>query len=512
MRGAVFIAAMHLSTATGFMLAPGSSARAEPTEAVGAAETTAAHAADSSILATTAPSADEIAAWVSVLVAGPEASREGAFRALVSLEEDALPAIRARLETLSARRPPPAEVQQMLTWFRHGAGSRRADDVVDIAPGVLAIAREGRPGPIALVAEPLLLMRSLERIGTSEAGKLIAEVLALDPRVWAPEAKRVRGRMGAKLLPTFVALQNHSSPDVRSWVRVGIRDLRAEAPGEAVQQGDSTLLADLLRAYGEARQFDAMRVVMSFVGSERAQVREAARWSMAQFGRHAIWRFRESYESFTGNEPDPSWGWERTMQELYRAHDDARLVEVREALNAGLAAKERGDLEGMAASFDAVLRRAPRLDGREVMAVGYALRGAALLAKDDLEGAETAYTRALSLAPQAEAANQWRAELAFIAGERSLTRGIVDLEAYRRAVSFSPQHEAAREAFDRLSGEERRRERRNREWAAGLAAAFLVLFATSRLAKRRKKELPETTMPTSSEATLPDESASTLPG
>ncbi len=46
-------------------------------------------------------------------------------------------------------------------------------------------------------------------------------------------------------------------------------------PGEAVQTADNQVLADVLRAYGRARDADAARVIVSFANSDRVQVRDA---------------------------------------------------------------------------------------------------------------------------------------------------------------------------------------------------------------------------------------------
>ena len=72
-------------------------------------------------------------------------------------------------------------------------------------------------------------------------------------------------------------------------------------PSEAVQTENQAVLADVLRAYGRTRNPDAVRIVVSFANSERAQVRDASRQSVALMGEIASWQLRDSYENVVGN-------------------------------------------------------------------------------------------------------------------------------------------------------------------------------------------------------------------
>src|SRR5690606_16751120 len=109
----------------------------------------------------------------------PEASvRAEAVSRLAALGPDDLPAIAARLRALAARRPQEDDYQSFAR-FRHATGSRRADDAVDIEPGV-ELTLEQHRDPLTLhFAELLLLARALERMGGLEAGRLLADVIGV---------------------------------------------------------------------------------------------------------------------------------------------------------------------------------------------------------------------------------------------------------------------------------------------------------------------------------------------
>ena len=50
-----------------------------------------------------------------------------------------------------------------------------------------------------------------------------------------------------------------------------------------------------------------MPVILSFVNSDRAQVRAAAREALAAYGQDAIWKLREAYAALTGKPANEGW-------------------------------------------------------------------------------------------------------------------------------------------------------------------------------------------------------------
>ncbi len=437
--------------------------------------------------------AAEIARLTAQLGGPSEAQRTAAQHALAELHAESLPGIAQRLRELRRGRPDPEAAKVALTAFRHAAGSRRSDDDTDIARGVLAVLRERRDKALLAMAEPLLLLRSLERVATPEAGLLMADVLELDPPgVWDAELRRSRERVGLSLLPALIRLRSHADPRVRAWAQAGVHALGMDDPEVATDQHDAHLAAQVVRAYGEPLDFPAMPTVVRLVSSDKRELREAAREVTARFGKNAIWQLRELYAQVAGRDADRRWDAERTANELYALLDRDATEEADTLLAQGMARFVAGDLEGMRQRYDRLLARLPRYADAAKMAPGYAALGDARLARHAFEPAREAYRRALRLAPQAPGTRHLRAQLAFAKGQLELSHGVVDLEAYAQALRYEPGHTAAAAALDRLSGKRAARERTRRRLAAGAAIALLALLLVL-LLRGRRGALPQLT-------------------
>ncbi|MEM1415561.1 MAG: hypothetical protein AAGH15_11700, partial [Myxococcota bacterium] len=338
--------------------------------------------------------------WAADLRAPEAGAREAAWERLSTLPADALPAIRARLAYTRRQEIPEEDGYDALRAFRHAMGSLRADDMVDIAAGVLPVLAERRDAVASRTAERLAYLRSVERLGTLDALRTVGDVFSLTPRMWRWERRRLVHRRGAALGPALVVLKGYPDTNVRVWAEWGLRELGMASPGAAVQRSEGAALVALLTAYGEARDFDAMPVVVDFVGQPDRALREASRGAMERFAHNGIWQLRRAFKNQLGRDADPAWGWRRTREELYEALDAERLGPVTERLDAALAAAPALALE----SADAVLRDAPLHPRRAELAPIYA--AAALEAPP--ADARRLLRRALTLAPDALDASAWR--------------------------------------------------------------------------------------------------------
>jgi hypothetical protein len=415
------------------------------------------------------------------LAGGDARSREAAHAAFADLDESSLGEVEARIRSLSGRRPATDSMTAALAEIRRATGSRRADDRVDIALGVLPALAVRRDASMVASCESLLLWRALERIATPRALALIADIIALDGEAWENESRRTLERIGARLGPTLIELRSHADASVRRWSRWGTAQLGFDQPGRAIQlpavANDTALLADTLRAWGNVHQLDAIRVVVSFVGHEHTEIRSAARAALEKFGRNAIWVVREQLELVSGQEADPRWGWERTHRALLEAHDEARLAPVRADVARGEAAEARGDLEAMATEFDRVLLRAPELAQRADMASGYARLGALRRARNDLPGAARALRRATAIASPGPLRDRWTADLRDVQADIDLRRGIADVHAYEDRAARSDHDAFAVSVLSSLNGRKQTESRQRKRLAAAIAAALCAIAA-----------------------------------
>ena len=172
-------------------------------------------------------------------------------------------------------------------------------------------------------------------------------------------------------MAALIEAERHPAPKIAQWAARQLDMLGKAIPGEAIQTNDPEVLADILRAYGRARDPDAARLVISFANSERTQIRDAARESVVLMGEVSNWQLRDTYENVVGKKPPREWSWERTARELFTEYDRLRLSQVHVLFEQGLAAKSAGKLDDMASAFDQVLARSPTFERASEMVPGY---------------------------------------------------------------------------------------------------------------------------------------------
>ncbi|WP_336139508.1 HEAT repeat domain-containing protein, partial [Klebsiella pneumoniae] len=78
-------------------------------------------------------------------------------------------------------------------------------------------------------------------------------------------------------IPALVETRKDSSSELRHWAYAQLEAMGKRIPGDAVQTKDNQVLADVLHAFGAIHDLDAVPVILSFVSSDRVQVRTAAR-------------------------------------------------------------------------------------------------------------------------------------------------------------------------------------------------------------------------------------------
>lgn len=401
----------------------------------------------------------------------PTARRAAAEAAVAAVDPDDVEALRQR-----ALRPLGVDLMAlriaMIRAVRAATNGREgvAYDLLD------ALTRQPRTREVDVAVERVTLARALGRIPTVDAGRAIVALAVAHEGAFRLEVERViRAQLRDYVLPAFIEVRA-PSPGVRAFIRRSREALRRVTPGQTVQQHDNALLAEVLRAYGRTRQPDALQVVVSFVNNDRAQVREAARWAVSQYGREAINVLRDAYEIYEGREPPRPWGWERVARELYAANDRRRAAEVTQSLEAGLAAGRAGDPDAMLRHFRRVLARHPTFERRAEMVAPLEAHARALEATDGAR-AESVYRLALWIDPTGPRAPALRSALLFLDAERALGRGVADPELYRAALRADPANARARAQLAEVEQADVLRARRQRRALGALGLFALALGA-----------------------------------
>jgi tetratricopeptide (TPR) repeat protein len=372
----------------------------------------------------------------------------------------------------------------------------------DWLAAVLALGDTDKPGYKDLVSV-LALQRASVCIGTTAAARELVAVYTYFGDLFRLDVQRQLERMGDRAVPALIEARYHDSRMVRTWAERRLDLLGRVIPGEAVRTSDNQVLADILRAYGRAREVEAVRVIVTYANSDRIQVREAAREAIGQIGEPARWQLREAYENLTGRKAESGWDWKRVAVELFAAYDRARLSEVYRMADEGFGHYKAGKLIDAIASFDRVLARSPSFERRAEMVPAY-LDQARAVRDDDALAARAALRRAELLDPAGPHIKAVQSEQALLDAEELATRGVVDLTLLTRAVELDPSNARARAALERAQHDVDTRQAVWRRYAAAVAIGVLALASMLfiALAPRRKKsaagspgQSPEATQP-----------------
>jgi len=231
----------------------------------------------------------------------------------------------------------------------------------------------------------------------------------------------------------------------------------------------------VLRAFAIVHDMDALPVVLSFVNSDRIQVRSAARESILAYGQDAVWKLREAYGNVTGKTPPEGTPAADIAKQLFAAYDRLRLQEVYGLLEEGLAKEKEGKIDDAVAAFDRVLARQPMIDRRGEMVPAFVAQALSLEESDPPRALAT-FRKAARLWPESPRQGQIAAEIAYLEGKELSARGIADAEPFRRALSLDPGHEKARAELRKIEERGEEKQARLRNWAAGAAVVIVALL------------------------------------
>lgn len=397
------------------------------------------------------------------------------------LGQDAVPAISKKLAEL--RKNTSAPIQAAVRQAKEIG----KNDVPDLCEGLLRSSKNDGPGAQQAIITAALI-RALAHVGTTPAVRELVKVAGDHSGAFRPEITRQVKALADKAVPALIETRKDTSSDLRHWAYNQLEAMGKRIPGDAVQTKDNQVIADVLRAFGKIHEIDAVPVILSFVNSDRVQVRTAARESIRSFGQDAVWKVREAYANVTGKTAPDTWSAAETAKELFAAYDRYRLQEVYGLLEEGLKQDNDGKTAEATAAFDKVLARQPMLDRRAEMVPAYTKQATDLEEKDPALSLAT-FRKALRLAPDGARAPALKAEIAYLEGKDLLAHGVADTEPFKRALALDPTHSKARAELERLEVDSVDRQNRTRTVAAGaalLVAAILGIIVFTRTGRRKR--------------------------
>jgi tetratricopeptide (TPR) repeat protein len=439
--------------------------------------------------------------WAMVVFAGARCALAAAASPLVArLGSDAVEERRAAAEALAAlgSKAPDAttDIASQLEELRRDEGSGVAGVLNEIRPRagaeadlveLLVAQRPTRAVEHAIAT--LCLVRALGRIGTTPAIRELVSVASDAGGAFRPELLRELKRLDEHATAALIEARSDSSPLVRGWAKDVLDALGKRTPGDAVQTTDDQVISDVLRAYALTRDPDALAVVLSFVNSERAQVRAVAREATLAYGEDALGRLRATMVALTGARLPEDADAASAARHLFEAYDHQRLHDVYGRLEEGLASLARGEIDPAVATFDEVLARQPMIDRRAEMVPAF-LRLADRLERTDPRRALEYLRKALRIDDGGPSSSHVRGEIQFLEGEELVARGIADPLPFEQALALDPSNEHARARLESLRAGTTARRRRevllaNAVGAVGLALVTIGLFGAMRSRRRR---------------------------
>lgn len=408
-------------------------------------------------------------------------TRRQAAESVVSIGPAGLAAISRTLGEMRKARTDPEVGAILRAQTEAGKALPKNDELVDV---LLLMGTSGSSFRTTLATA--CLVAALARMGTTEAVSEMILVVRDQGGAFAPEVARQLQNLGDRATAALILAAHDPARDIARWASGELEVLGKKVPGDAVQTKSNQVLSDVLDAYGATRDMDALSAVLSFVNSDRPQIRDAARRATLAYGDLALPQLRDAFASLAGSPPPPGWSAAEVSRELFGEDDRFRLRDVYAMMDEGLADEARGKHEEAVMAFEKVLARQSSFDRRGEMVPAF-VHYAQSKEDTDRRSAETYYRIAERLAPDGPRASQAASALDYLEGEDLLARGIEDILLFHRAADEDPGNSKARDEVARLDAERERREQTIRRCAEGLGAVIVLIVGVVLWAGRRTR-------------------------
>ena len=291
--------------------------------------------------------------------------KKEAVHALLELEADSLEMIRQKFEEF--RRVPAHEIYNLVQQARKS--TTQHGDLLQVLLSFPSHPESAFFQKVALTVVSLL--HTLAHIGTTPAIGMMLTIVDDYNSAFQEEIEQIVQMLDDRSVAALIETRRNPNPKVRRWSYSQLEAMNKRLPINAVQTKSNQFLADILRAFGNIHDMDAVELVLSFANSDRVQVRTAARESIYTYGQHAIWKLRETYLSLTEQNAPERWSAHRLAKKIFSTYDLHRLKSLHSLLDAALEQSHTGRIEESIKSFDKILSKEPSLARRAEMAPIY---------------------------------------------------------------------------------------------------------------------------------------------
>ncbi|MEO8799669.1 MAG: hypothetical protein ABI551_17375 [Polyangiaceae bacterium] len=299
--------------------------------------------------------------------------------------------------------------------------------------------------------------------------------------------------MGEPALPAVIVICARPNGESETkWCEDTFDRFGMRTAADQVQVSSEDTLVQVLEAFGETKDVDALPAVFPFVGSDRAPIRNAARATIVAYGDRAAPQVRAEFVKL-GGQTSAGWSTKQLVDAYFATRDELRLHDVVALFTNGVKLAAT-DLPGGVKAMDSALAREPVLDQRTASAPFYLQYARSLVASDRDRAREYAMKVERVAAPNAPEASQAASLLALMDADDLRAKGIVSPEAYAKALALDPTNEAAKKAMADLDyagatpGSASSVANKKRLAIAGMIAATAIFFACLFFVVRRRED------------------------
>lgn len=435
------------------------------------------------------PTLAQLTALRGQLGSANSARRETALLTLLELEDNALPAVRARLSLLAGHYGDGKAVASKLPALRRMRDLTPRASAQDQAAALRAALEHDPSNAMQTAVELFAILRALERQRSLTASDvLVNQLVALDPPLFRSELAGANKRLGKRLVPGYLrAARDSTDPVLHKLAREGLASFNVATEAQLFGLREPDLLGAVIDVMAAAPRSDDLSWLVASLDDPRPVVRAAARRATRLRTAAAVDLLRARMADLIGEEPDPTWQpdylLEQLVQRMDAAHEPAdiqALAQAREALS-------RDDLPAAERALDLALHDTSP-SSRALAAKGYLALAEIYERVNRPEQALRAYRRAYRLQPDDAASGEAHdaalerrdianARVLYLEAEQRAAQGIADLQGLRRAARLEPTHPAAAQLLSELSGTRIDRDQDLRRQLGLVAAALLAVAA-----------------------------------
>lgn len=300
--------------------------------------------------------------------------------------------------------------------------------------GVSALVQMNPSDPsVALSTKVVVMLMALHSLDTMAGYKVLLDFSSRHAGAFRALIGKMIVHSGLKALPALIYGRGSKKQELHMFSVAWVREMGNPLLSEQIQGiHNSRRLAQLLEAYASVNDLDAIDVTLSCANHESGFVRNAARASLAVYGKNAKWSIHREYENTFGDEPSGN-DYQQWAADLYQHWDEERDAQTKAAFQKGIAAAKAGDFKTMDNAFRSLLSANPLYPRRFMMAPGY-LRYAAMQEEEGRHDQAILLNRmAKRLAKEeSEAYLSAQARLDWLVAESFREGGGLDTTGYKR--------------------------------------------------------------------------------